>query len=258
MKQLIPDVVPERPRVKYDGYNIGDCVGWAHAKNWSTSWQLRVEKKVQLYGAFLIPPTSSTEETIPVAEGLLAGGRQLDDVEPAFYHSLPEEYYHDIFRSFSVKAVIDVTAGMGEAAKAALTLRLPYLGVVLTPPHGVLLEEHLKEWVHAAMQDDPHPLHKLGCRTAPPLQTAPAADAPEPADGPGAGATDAKPDKKAGATDKGKTQQAHKEMTTKAAVEEKPAVGGSGRGDDESGKRRKKAARFVREKSKSDSENMSE
>ncbi len=43
-KQLIPDVVPERPRVKYDGFNVGDCVGWVHAKSWTTSWQLQVEK----------------------------------------------------------------------------------------------------------------------------------------------------------------------------------------------------------------------
>ncbi len=175
-------------------------------------------------------------------------------MEPAFFHSLPEEYFSDLFLSFSAKVVIDMTAGMGEAAKAAMTLRLPYLGVVLTPQHGVMLEAHLKDWVHAAMQDSNHALHKLGCRTAPP-QTAAADGGAAGMAGATAGTTDTP---KAGATDKRKTREAQKETTTTAAPEESPANGGSGKGDDENGKRRKKAARFVRERSKSDSEDMSE
>ena len=55
--------------------------------------------------------------------------------------------------------VIDLASGPGEAAKAAMTLRLPYLGLCLTEKHVLELQKHLTSWTLDCMAREGHQLY---------------------------------------------------------------------------------------------------
>jgi hypothetical protein len=49
-------------------------------------------------------------------------------------------------QAMAAATVIDLASGPGEAAKAAMTLRLPYLGLCLSEKHVLELQWHLTFW----------------------------------------------------------------------------------------------------------------
>jgi len=61
----------------------------------------------------------------------------------------------------SAVAVVDLTAGPGEAAKAALVTKRPYLGLCLTEHHVSLLYRHLVHWTLGEMGSEGSPLYNV-------------------------------------------------------------------------------------------------
>ena len=65
------------------------------------------------------------------------------NVEVVFFHSWPELIYTELIHSFSLKAVVDLTAGSGAAAFARIKAKRPYLGCCLSDCHKEHLEQHI-------------------------------------------------------------------------------------------------------------------
>ena len=64
-------------------------------------------------------------------------------VEPVFFHSMSPHLWSELLYDFEVGAVIDLTAGDGAVAMAALRAGCAYTGVTLTDAHAVELRKHL-------------------------------------------------------------------------------------------------------------------
>jgi len=57
------------------------------------------------------------------------------NLEVAFFHSWPVEFYSEILNSFVLKGLIDMTAGAGAAAIACVLDKKKYVGVCLSDTH---------------------------------------------------------------------------------------------------------------------------
>ncbi len=156
-KLLVPDTVPEIADKKYPGYNVGDVVGFVNQRPLANTWHLPPKDKRALFGPRLIVSDAADPELEEPPAAM----------EPVFSHaSLPDDFYTNMFASYSARAVLDLSTGPGEAAKGALTTRIPYLGVCLTEEHARRLEQHLTDWVHSCMKEEGHPLYKAGAASA--------------------------------------------------------------------------------------------
>ena len=111
--------------------------------------------------------------TTPVVGGGRGSGSQRagQSVEPVFWHQLPTKFYKDLFVSYWGKTIIDLTAGGGLAAQAALELQLGYTGFAFTDEHRQLLTDRLTDpgtrtnntYMYAgAMQRNPVHVRVLG------------------------------------------------------------------------------------------------
>ncbi len=101
-------------------------------------------------------------EALKASQGRGKGGPQRanSNEEPVFFHAKPENYYSELFHSYYVGRVIDLTAGDGAAAMAAMKSKppVPYLGLCLTEAHEELLRERLVAAVLAEMKKESSPL----------------------------------------------------------------------------------------------------
>ena len=80
-------------------------------------------------------------------------------MEPTFYYFMPELFFQNLYVTLSGVGVIDLSAGPGEAAKAALVMKRPYLGLCLTEEHVTLLYRHLVNWALSEMGSEGSPLY---------------------------------------------------------------------------------------------------
>ena len=127
---------------------------------------------------------------------------------------MPEELFEDLFRMTQAVAVIDLTAGDGAAALAAVRLRLKYFGLCLTPCHKEHLATRIKHRLINAVATEGDSFYEPSLVSALlSAETAPTGDA--------------KPKAKAKARGKGKQKTAtesglpaHLEQVTEAAVSE--------------------------------------
>ena len=74
-----------------------------------------------------------------------------EEMEPVSYSFLPEAYYASMLESFSICGVVDLTAGPGELAKACISRRIPFYGLVMSEDHGSALRRRLTEWLQRCM-----------------------------------------------------------------------------------------------------------
>ena len=82
-----------------------------------------------------------------------------DQMEVVFTTSqLGEQFYINLFTTFSARAIVDLSAGLGEAAKAAVVTKIPYLGFCLTEEHALQLELELTRWAGVCMGTQQHQL----------------------------------------------------------------------------------------------------
>ncbi len=151
-RTLVPDVVPEKPHTKYPGYNVGDVIGFVTVPPLASLWNMSRKEKVSVFGGRLVATEDGDEGSdIPAPTG----------IEPLFHNcTLSETFYANWYSSYSVVGVVDLSAGAGEAAKAALTARIPYVGVCMSEEHANSMEEMLTDWVLARMRQEGHTLYK--------------------------------------------------------------------------------------------------
>ena len=143
------DVVPERCHSKYHGTSRGDAFGFVILPSLADAWSLTFHAKRAVYGRRLVATGAEFRSH-------LRGNK----LEPVFYNGWPASFYENMFTVMSACAVIDCTAGSGEAAKAAVHLQLPYVGICLTEGHAVGLTHHLVEWVLQSFKTEGNTLYR--------------------------------------------------------------------------------------------------
>ena len=134
-------MAPTRNHSAYPGSNRGDLIAFVHLTPPADLWMATVQEKRQIYKNKVIG-TGEVDKSNP---------RNDEDMEPVFYSFLPEAFYSSMLESFSISAVIDMTAGPGELAKSCVLKRIPYYGVVLSEEHGSNLRRRLTEWLQRRM-----------------------------------------------------------------------------------------------------------
>ena len=139
----MPDTIPEKAHTKYQGTNRGDVIGLIHMPALEGAWQLPFSKKKAVYADRLVSGDTQDKD---------ARSQHRDDsLEPTFYNFMPELFFQNLYVTMSGVGVIDLSAGPGEAAKAALVMKRPYLGLCLTEEHVTLLYRHLVNWALSEM-----------------------------------------------------------------------------------------------------------
>ena len=64
-------------------------------------------------------------------------------VEPLTYHGYTRAVWEELLHCHSAAGMIDLTVGAGYAAEAALHLKVPYVGLVQTPTHELVVRRYL-------------------------------------------------------------------------------------------------------------------
>ena len=149
-KMPISDMVPEKEFKSYGCTNRGNVISNISLAIPEAGWSMTVDTKRKLYGDRMIGSGDDKD---------MRSERKDDAIEPTFFHYLPDTFYRNLMHGMSATAVIDLTAGPGEAAKAALTLRKMYLGICLTERHMLELQKHLVAWTMDAMAKEGHQLY---------------------------------------------------------------------------------------------------
>jgi len=105
-------------------------------------WRLPVSEKIKLYGDhYGLAGEAGPEE--PPAKKRRCAKTPEDAEEPAFFFQPSRVLVDELIYLAQAKAVIDLTAGAGVWALAALEKGLPYFGLVLSEHHQQLLMQHL-------------------------------------------------------------------------------------------------------------------
>ena len=150
LEPLVPDTIPEKAHSKYHGTNRGDVIGLINVPPLEGSWQMAFEKKKLLYGDRIVSGDTQDKDA--------RSQRRDDNLEPCFYNHMQDTFYQNLFVTMSSVGIVDLSAGPGEAAKAALLARRPYLGLCLTESHVAFLYRHLVHWALDEMGSEGSPL----------------------------------------------------------------------------------------------------
>jgi hypothetical protein len=151
-KHPLADMIPEKEFKGYNCTNRGNVIGTINLPPLETAWSTTFETQKKLYGDRLIGSADSCDKDI-------RSERRDDSVEPTFYNFLPHTFYLSCMQAMAAAMVIDLASGPGEAAKAAMTLRLPYLGLCLSEKHALELQRHLTSWTLDCMAREGHQLY---------------------------------------------------------------------------------------------------
>ena len=132
-----------RPRKFYGGTTALNAICNVpvplRAEQWNMSWG---EKKLILAGSMI--PVGGRAAGVDPDDDDEAPVRRTDaTVEPVFFHTVSSSLWSEILYDFEVGAVIDLTAGDGAVAMAAIRAGCPYAGVALTDAHVTELRKHL-------------------------------------------------------------------------------------------------------------------
>ncbi len=166
-KSLVPDIISERARSLFAGWNIGDVLGFVSPPSSPAVWSLPRKEKVECLAARLVTekPQGSDEAKKEL--------RSEDPTPEAFFQNamLPVQFFQDMFVSYSVLGLLDLAVGNGEAAKAAVQARLPYVGFCASEAYCKRFEEMLTDFVLACMKEEGNPLYRQPCASALGLST---------------------------------------------------------------------------------------
>ena len=77
-----------------------------------------------------------------------------EDLLPVFWHSPSHLLVQELTHMYSCAGIIDLCAGAGMWAMAAMELNVPYFGVVLSPTHQTELKKFLLEIVKTMQSDE--------------------------------------------------------------------------------------------------------
>ena len=101
-------------------------------------------------------PGKGDDEDEPPAQA-----RKDSTVEPVLFHSMSPHLWSELLYDFEVGAVIDLTAGDGAAALAALRAGLAYTGVTLSAAHSTELRKYLYMAALQAAATEGDPLYDM-------------------------------------------------------------------------------------------------
>ena len=164
----------------YRGMTTGTVIGDVVLLPYKDVWQLTFGQKKLLYGKMRLPVRGPGESDDDGSDGADGGGENAEvppcfppvaeeadgkgkkksihannNMEPAFYQSLPIEFFEDLYDTFNIKSVVDLTPADGNAALAYLrsTPHKQYVGVCFTHHHSEMLLEHLIDKVLESFGD---------------------------------------------------------------------------------------------------------
>jgi len=155
-----------RPRKHYKGTTalnvISDVPVPARDEQWCLTW---AQKKEILAGS-LIPvggrvSSSGNSFKCDDEDEPPAQARKDSTVEPVLFHSMSPHLWSELLYDFEVGAVIDLTAGDGAAALAALRAGLAYTGVTLSAAHSTELPRYLYTAALQAAATEGDPLYDV-------------------------------------------------------------------------------------------------
>lgn len=139
----LDNMVPDRKFDKHKATTKGNVIAFLTLPSYESMWSLPRESRIKVYGSRRV-----------------SGGDSADDVEPSadeptcvFFHALPANLWQDIGAAFQAKGFLDLSAGSGEVAKAALMLRRPCLSICLSDEHQMRLMDHLVDFMQQCMLD---------------------------------------------------------------------------------------------------------
>ncbi len=148
---IVGEISPERRHIMYSGTSRGDIIGPIVLPTLAAHWQLPFGKKRELYGERLFAGCASDTDA--------RSARKDETLEPVFYNHFPLLFYENMYSLFLAETVIDLSAGPGEAAKAALRTKTSHLGICLTDAHLVKLYRYLTHWTLMEMGTEGSPLY---------------------------------------------------------------------------------------------------
>lgn len=123
--------LPEKQFEHHTGHCTSNVVHGVKALSPTDLWHTNRSEKVEILGQ------ARTVEVTPEAAEKKQSGEQTAVLESVFSASLlPENFFRDMLRGHSAKAMVDLSCGQGSAARACLLERLPYFGFVLSEAHG--------------------------------------------------------------------------------------------------------------------------
>ena len=119
-------------------------------------WQ---ETPDDTWGADILP---GAEQLLVKPGRSVAHARGDTNIEPVFMHSLSHKFHEELIHSYCIHALVDGTPGGGAAAFAAITKRIPYLGLCLSDAHKDLLTQRLLHLVFKEMEREGSVLYEPG------------------------------------------------------------------------------------------------
>jgi hypothetical protein len=154
-----------RKRLHFEGTSAGDTIGNIPAPE--DEWQLTVAKKRLLYAHYRVDvggkegsdDDDDDEEAEAAAEPPAKKKRVVplkkddEELETVFYFQPALGLVEELLHLSQAKAVIDLTAGAGVWALAAVENNLPYFGLVLTDTHLTELTTYLVRQVKAKLSN---------------------------------------------------------------------------------------------------------
>ena len=153
-----PLSVPPKKFTQYLGSTAGDMIGPVvmPPSPWTLSWP----DKKKVYGTtnFLLVGGRLPEELEALVKPK-ADVRSAATSEPAFYHSYPAHFYHELLRAFPCYAIIDLTPGEGALAQAAIEHNVVYLGLPFNPDHEKMLMTRLDALLLKSLLQEEHPMY---------------------------------------------------------------------------------------------------
>jgi hypothetical protein len=140
--------VPSRDRIKFPGTTLGDMLGPVAMPSLDKVWRATFRLKKTVFGTARVAVGGRSAED---EEGKKAK-RELDSVEPVFYHAHGEDLWEELLHSIAIspdkiKAIVDFTPGDGSLAHVCVRRHIPYLGFVFTEAHAVQLHAWLVKQV---------------------------------------------------------------------------------------------------------------
>ena len=171
--------LPQKKRRFFSGTNLGSSIVDVPLATQKEIWHLPRDEKKELYGKYQVPvggkesDAEDYEEEDDEAESGPGGSTpkkaRVDPKEsvPVFYWQPSGMLCDEMIWMYSAVGIIDLTAGSGQWALAALRNSIPYFGMVLTPVHLTRLRQWLIKQVSEGMTDDASGLkHLSGKSTA--------------------------------------------------------------------------------------------
>ena len=162
--------LPQKKKKHFSGTNLGSSLVEVPLASAKETWKLQREAKKDIYGKYQVAvggkESDAEDDDELMMDETTKKQQKVDPREevPVFYWQPSSLLCDEILHMYSVCAIIDLTAGSGQWALAALKNNIPYFGVVLTPSHLKSLREWLITAVLRGQQDETSAFFNAGSK----------------------------------------------------------------------------------------------